>query len=449
MKKSSRISVVAVSAITAATLVVGCGSGGSASNSGGNSSGTSSGGKTSLTLWNVDSGAAEKVDKKLVAQYNSENPKAKITAQFFQSNPYLQKLQIAMGAHNAATIFGNWGGGRLENYITPGDVVDLTPYLNADPSWKNKFLPSVMKSVTFNGKVYGIPYGNMQPVNFFYNKKLFKKYNLTPPTTWKELLSDVQVFKSHGVIPISLGGKDNWPDLMYFEYIVDRLGGQQPYKNVAAGKANAWSNPTITKALQMMLNLKKAGAFEPGLSSVGSNDGSDSALLYGGKAAMWLMGSWGYGAIEANDKSFISQLGWFPFPAISGGKGNPKDVAGNPSNYYSIPTSASKSQVKAAVNFLKNYNLNSQNVKNYLNIGYVPGIKGIKSKLQQSKSSSYETFYYNLASNAPYFQQSWDTALSAAEGNQLDSDLGKLMVGQMTISKFESDMNTQLKKASK
>lgn len=445
MKKASKALFAGVSVLALAGLVAGCGSTSGTSNSGNGTTGSSSA-ATKLTLWNVDSGVAEQVDQKLVSQYNKANPNTPITAQFFESTPYIQKLQIAMGAGEAATLFMNWGGGRLENYVTPGKVVDLTSQLNADPTWKSKYLPSVMKSVTFNGKIYGIPYGNMQPVNFFYNKKLFKQYNLTPPTTWNQLLSDIQVFKSHGVIPISLGAKDNWPDLMYFEYLVDRIGGQQPYNNVAAGKPNAWNNPVILKALNDMQQLVKAGAFEPGYSAVGSNDGSDAALFYSGKAAMWLMGSWGYGSIMTSDSSFISQLGWFPFPAVTGGKGNPADVAGNPSDFYSIPKSATPAQQKAAINFLKNYNLNSQNIKDLLNIGYVPAVNGIEAQLQQSKEASYETFYYNLAKNAPYFQQSWDTALPAAEGNELDTDLGKFMVGQMTTSQFVSDMNSYLNK---
>lgn len=433
-----------VSAVVAVGLVAGCGGGGS-SNQGGNGTGSSSG-KTSLTLWSVDSGNAEQVDNKIIGQYNKENPNAPIQAQYFASTPYIQKLQIAMGAKNAADIFMNWGGGRLETYVTPGYVTDLTSYLNADPTWKNMYLPSVMKSVTFNGKIYGIPFGNLQPVNFFYNKKLFQQYNIQPPTTWNELLSDVALFKSKGIIPIALGGKDNWPDLMYFEYLVDRIGGQQAYDNIAAGKANAWSDPTILKALDMIQQLIKAGAFEPGYSSVGSNDGSDAALLYSGKAAMWLMGSWGYGSIQSSDSSFLPQLGWFPFPAVPGGKGNPNDVAGNPSDFYSIPTSANAAQKQAAINFLKNYNLNAKNVQDLLNIGYVPAVNGISAQLQKSPEGAYETFYYDLAKNAPYFQQSWDTALPAAEGNELDTDLGKFFVGQMTPQQFVSDMNSYLNK---
>ncbi|NMP24885.1 ABC transporter substrate-binding protein [Sulfobacillus harzensis] len=410
------------------------------------SAGAASGG---MTLWNVDSGTAEQVDNETISAWNKAHPNDTIQASYIESNPYLEKLQIAMGSSNRPDIWTNdiwtnWGGGRLKTYINAGDVLNLTPYLKADPSWGNKFLPSIMKSVTFEGKIYGVPHGNIQPVNFFYNKALFKQYHVSPPATWNQLLQDIRIFKSHGVIPIALGGADNWPDLMYFEYLVDRIGGPTVYKSISAGTPNSWSNPVVTQALDRMKQLVNMGAFENGFSSVGSNNGEDAALLYTGKAAMWLMGAWGYGSIEGSDSSFLPKLGWFPFPSVPGGKGNPADVAGNPANFFSI--SAKSPHKTAAIEYLKQYNLNSTNIKNLINIGYVPPVKGIGSELAHAKNGAYEQFYYNLAVKAPYFQQSWDTALPTVEGNELDTDLGKFMVGQMSVQQFEADMNAHLQK---
>ncbi|KRW91418.1 sugar ABC transporter substrate-binding protein [Alicyclobacillus tengchongensis] len=451
VKSRIKLGVACVSAVSVVGLLAGCGTGSSNTTSVSNTTGesasgsASTSGKASLTLWNVDTGLAEQVDNKAIARFNKSHPNAQITAQYFESNPYLQKLQIVMGANRAPDIWSNWGGGRLYDFVKAGKVEDLTSYLNADASWKNRFLPSVMKSVTFNGKIYGVPYGNLQPVNFFYNKQLFAQYHVSPPKTWNQLLSDIQVFKSKGVIPIALGGKDNWPDLMYFEYLVDRIGGQKPFDDIMSNKPGSWSNPVIMKALSMMQQLVSVGAFEPGFSSVGSNDGSDAALLYSGRAAMWLMGSWGYGSIATNDSSFLSNLGWFAFPSVPGGKGNPNDVAGNPSDYYSISSHSSPQNIKAAVSFLKDNNLDSQNVKDLLSIGYVPAVQGIEGQLKKQKNGAYELFYYNLAKSAPYFQQSWDTALPTAEGNELDTDLGKFMIGQMTAKQFAADLNSYLK----
>lgn len=425
---------LAAGSVLLASVIAGCGTQPTTKGASGNT----------MALWSVDSGTAEHVDNENIAQWNKAHPKTPIQGSYFESNPYLEKLQIAMGSSHRPTIWNNWGGGRLKSYINAGDVLNLTSYLNADPQWKDRYLPAIMKSVTFNGQIYGVPHGNIQPVNFFYNKALFQKYHVQPPKTWPQLLQDIRTFKAHGIAPIALGGSDNWPDLMWFEYLVDRLGGPGVYKNIAAGVPGSWSNPVVTKALTMMQQLVKMGAFENGFSSVGSNNGEDAALLYTGKAAMWLMGSWGYGTVDGNDASFMPKLGWFPFPSIPGGKGNPLDVAGNPAGYYSISKKASHTH--QAIQYLKNYNLDSQNIKNLIKIGYVPPVKGIASQLPGGENGAYEKFYYDITVKAPYFQQSWDTALPTVEGNKLDADLGKFMVGQLNIQQFESDMNGYLSK---
>ncbi|WP_373278547.1 extracellular solute-binding protein [Alicyclobacillus shizuokensis] len=444
-----RLRYVGVSAALALSVVAaaGCGSassGESDNTNGGTSSGSASE-KTKITLWDIQTGDLQTVIKDMVNGFNEKHPKIDAQVQFFENDPYKQKLQVAMGAHNAPDIFFGWGGGILKSYIDAGDVYDLTSEYDKDPSWKNKFLPSVMKPVTFGGKIYGVPNNYVQPVFMFYNKSLFKQYNLTPPKTWDDLMRDVSVFKQHGIIPIALGGKDKWPDLMWEEYLVDRIGGPQVFNDIAAGKANAWSNPAVLKANKMIQQLVDAGAFEPGFSSVGQNDGSATALLYTGKAAMYLMGSWEFSTMQTNNKAFTqSDLGWMPFPAVTGGKGDPNDIAGNPSNYYSIATDSKHKA--AAVTFLKDAVLDDQTVKNFIKQGQVPPVAGIETELKNADNGNYMSFVYDLVKKAPNFQMSWDQALSPTEAQQLLTDLDKLFLKQMTPQQFSDDMNKYLHK---
>lgn len=397
-----------------------------------------------ITIWDIQTGASQQVVINMSNNFNKTHPNILSQVQFFENDPYKQKIQIAMGAHNPPDIFTGWGGGTLAAYVKAGDVYNLTSALNADPAWKNRFLPSVMKPVTIGGKIYGVPNDGVQPVMMFYNKQVFKQYHVTPPKTWTQLLADVKIFKSHNITPISLGGKDEWPDLMYEEYLVDRIGGPQVFDNVIAGKKNAWSNPAFIKANTMIQQLVNAGAFEPGFSSVSSNEGEDAALLYTGKAAMWLMGSWGFASVLSDDKSFIQQgnLGWFAFPKVQGGKGNVNDIAGNPSNYYSI-SSVSKNK-QADVTFLKDAVLSPQNVKDWISIGDVPPVKGIDSELKKATYGDYLSFTYNMVKNAPNFQASWDQALPPAEAQELLTDLSKLFLNQMTPQQLSADMNKHM-----
>ncbi len=62
--------------------------------------------------------------------------------------------------------------------------------------------------------------------------------------------------------------------------------------------------------------------------------------MYSGKAAMQLMGSWEPSTIQNENPSFVSKLGYFNFPALPGGKGDPKDVIGTVGdNFMSVSSS--------------------------------------------------------------------------------------------------------------
>jgi ABC-type glycerol-3-phosphate transport system substrate-binding protein len=178
------------------------------------------------------------------------------------NDPYKQKIRVAIGANKAPDIFFNWGGGILKSYVDAGKVLDLTPYLKADPAWKNKFFGNVLNSAAYNGHYYGIPNVGMQPVVVFYNKKIFAANNLTPPKTWAELLNVVAKLKSTGVTPMVLGGQSKWPDLMWEEYLVDRLGpsastlssparrtpGRTPRSSRPIRRSSSWLTPARSAA---------------------------------------------------------------------------------------------------------------------------------------------------------------------------------------------------------
>jgi raffinose/stachyose/melibiose transport system substrate-binding protein len=115
-------------------------------------------------------------------------------------------------------------------------------------------------------------------------------------------------------------------------------------------KPGAWSDPAIIRAATMIQQLVRAGAFETGYDFVSYDAGASSALLYTGRAAMHVMGSWDFASITGADPAFTAgnKLGWTTFPTVPDGTGNPDDIVGNPANYFSVTTEASAGAQKAA-----------------------------------------------------------------------------------------------------
>ncbi len=421
----------------AAFALAGCGAGPQGA--------SASPGTKQITIWDISTGKQQQLIKAATSKFNVTHPKIHATVDFFQNNPYKQKLQIAMGAHQPPNIFYGWGGGILDSYVKAGDVYNMTSALKSDPSWKNKFLPSMWSAVTFNGKIYGIPNDYIQPELFNYNKKIFHQYHISVPRTWSALLRDIHILKSHNIIPISLAGKSKWPELIFEEYLVDRLGGPQVFNAVLNNRPGAWSNPAFIQANTMIQRLVKSGAFEPGFSAVGYTSGASDALVYTGKAAMQLMGSWDYQTILSADPSYINSgnFGWFAFPKVTGGKGNPNDVAGNLSNYYSI--SAHSTNIKASLTYLKDVPLNQYEVKHYIQMGDVPPVRGIGKQLSSQKDGKWLSYVYKMAENAPHYQLSWDQALPAREAQAMLTNLSQLFLGQITPRQFSINMNKYIK----
>jgi raffinose/stachyose/melibiose transport system substrate-binding protein len=407
----------------------------------GASSNTSSSGSGTVEVWDIRTGNEQKVVQAAATAYNSAQKNVKVHVDYFENDPYKQKLQVAMGAKNPPDIFFGWGGGVLKSYVNAGDVYDLTPDLNADPSWKNKFFSSVLANAAFNGKFYGIPNAGMQTELFFYNKELFSKYKLSEPASWSDFLNVINVLKKNGVIPIALAGGSQWPYLMYPEFLVDRIGGPDVFNAVFAGEKNSWSDPAFIQANTYVQNLVNMGAFGKSYASTNADSNQDVALLYTGKAGMMLQGNWNFSTVQTNSPDFITsgKLGWFPFPAIEGGKGNPKNVYGNPCNFYSV-SSTSKS-TKNAVDYLKNGVLTDAMVKGFIGVGDVPPVQGLESQLASAPNGEWLTYNYNMAKNAPNFQLSWDQILSPTAAQAVLTNLSQVFLNQITPKAFSDNMN--------
>lgn len=429
-----RRSIRIIAPVVAGALLLGtaaCGTSGPA--------GSASG---ALTVWTLQDSALNPVQNQEISAFNSTQSAVKASMQTFVNDPYKQKLQTAVGSPEAPDVFLNWGGGNLSTYVQAGDVSDLSSVLAADPTWKSSFLPSVLAGGEIDGKYYGVPMEGVQPVSMFYNKSVFAKAGISAaPTTWPQLLSDVATLKAHGVIPIALGGSESWTELMWLEYLLDRIGGPSKFAAIAADKPGAWQDPAVLEALQDIVQLVDAGGFGTSYASVGQDDGAADALMSSGKAGMELMGSWEYAGQLSAAPSFVKNgdLGWAAFPTVPGGQGNPLDIVGNPSNFFSV--SSKDTDTKDAVAFLKTVTSPSY-IKGLISIGEVPAVAGLNAQLAAGANASFTTYTYQQVENAPAFTQSWDQALSPSVAQNMLDDLQQVFSKQQTPAQFVSALSS-------
>jgi raffinose/stachyose/melibiose transport system substrate-binding protein len=398
-------------------------------------------------MWAL-TGGNQSVTQKSVDAWNTTHPEEAIKLDFFANDAFKTKVRTAVGAGEGPTFIYGWGGGVLKSYVDAGQVEDLSGFLEKNPRVKDRYLPSVLKNGEVNGKTYALPNNNVQPVVLYYNKEVFDKVGVQPPKTWDELMALVPKFKEAGIAPFSLGGQSKWPDLMWLEYLVERIGGPEVFASIAANKPGAWSDPAVSEALTKIQELVDAGGFINGFSSIAADSSADQALLYTGKAAMVLQGGWIYQTMKKDAADFVTsgKLGYTTFPSVSGGKGDPANVVGNPSNFWSISSKATDSQKKAALNYVKDGMFTDANTQSLIDSGAVPVVNGIEGKLAASPDKDFLTFAYSMAKNAPNFTLSWDQALSPAQGDTMLSNLDQIFLKKISPEQFVASMNATIGK---
>jgi xylobiose transport system substrate-binding protein len=377
--------------------------------------------------------ASNKVEKQIVATFNKTSD-VKAVLDTIPGADYQQKLQTIINTPQAPDIFFNWGGGSIQPFVKADLLLPLDDFIKDDPALKSDFLPSVFNSAVVDGKAYGIPMRGTQPVLLFNNSKVLADAGVQPPQTWDELLSTVKKLKAKGVTPIALGGGDQWPTLMWFEYVYDRVAGPELFQKALGGDKSAWESADSKKALSMLKQLVDAGAFGTNFDSVKYTNGASPALVARGKAAFELMGSWYYAQQQQDAKDFAAKgLGYTTFPTITGGKGDPADVVGNTNNFYSVLKKTKHPE--AAAKFLK-LMYSDEFVKAQMGIGNLPTTTNTEKFLDTSASPAYSHFQYDLVKKAPSFQLSWDQAYPPSANTPMHQAVQQFFTGQIDADGF-------------
>ena len=395
---------------------------------------TSGGDGGTFQVWVLQEESQNVAHEGAVDRFNANSDaKARIVAS--PNDGYTDKLHVSMGSGNKPDVFYNWGGGSIRTYARDDLLVDLTPYFDKDKAWKDSFLPSVLEAGTIDGKYYGVPARGMQPIILFYNKAVFADLGVQPPTTWTELLRIVDRAKSNGIIPFALAGGDPWTELVWPEYLVDRIGGYEVFQKVAAGEPNAWRDPAIAKSIDMIRDLVDRGGFGDSFASVRWDGAGASTLIAQGKAAMHLMGSWEY-TNQVNDQPEYAKndQGFTTFPTVEGGVGDPKAIVGNPTNYFSV--SKDSKHVDAAIEFLKKEMASDAYIDQWLEMGDVPAVTGLEDKMDKAADPAFAKVVYDMVTQAPTFQLSWDQAIERAQAQPMLDALSKVFLGQLDAAGF-------------
>ncbi|POO51781.1 ABC transporter substrate-binding protein [Agrobacterium rosae] len=203
-----------------------------------------------------------------------------------------------------------FSGSRMRSFVEKGLFEDISDLVQREKY--ADVLGATLGSVTVDGKQYGLPTGGIL-WGLFYRQDTFDQFGLSVPKTFDDFFTLAEQSKKAGIIPMSMGTKDQWPCGGWFDHMNLRINGLQHHMDLMAGKVK-YTDPSLTEVFDKWEQLIKADFFTPNGTSFAWDPAA--ASLVQKKAAMMDLGNFIKYAFPPED---LQHVRFAPFPTIKAG----------------------------------------------------------------------------------------------------------------------------------
>ena len=260
-------------------------------------------------------------------EYEETHPDIKFEISSAQNQEYKERIQVVVGGNEAPDIFFSWVGDFTERFIREDLILDLTPYLEADPEWKDSLIESQLAEYTTDdGMVYGIPF-RLDCKLFFYNTQIFEENGLTAPTTWDELIEVCETLKAAGITPIAYGNLEPWSASHYIGTLNQICVPDDVREKDYDPTSGEFTDPGYVQALEYYQQLLPYMTENP--NGVKPDMGRMNFSM--GAAGMYFAELIEIPYITAENPDM--EFGMFKFPSIEGAAGNANILTGAPEGF--------------------------------------------------------------------------------------------------------------------
>jgi N-acetylglucosamine transport system substrate-binding protein len=224
-----------------------------------------------------------------------------------------------------ALTFPGWG---MDNYaliyehqlLPMDDVLLTTPHGESGGTWRDSFLPEILKLGEYQGQTYLLPY-YLTLNGWWYNVNLFEQNGWEVPKTYSDLLALGEKIKAKEIAPLTYQGKYPYYALQGFvlPWAIS-AGGIEALRRVEGLKEGAWTAPAFKQAAGMVSELRDKGFFQSGANGMSHTEAQMEFLQ--GKAAMIPCGTW----LESEMKKQLPKgfrMAFFLPPTVDNPKGDP------------------------------------------------------------------------------------------------------------------------------
>ena len=242
-----------------------------------------------------------------------KNDKFDVEFVYFNSEDLKNQIRIALSSSEAPDITMANTGTFFDSIMQADMALPLDDYA-AKYGWLDRVEPAYLDSMSYNGKLYGVPlvpqaiWGVM-----FYNADFFEKNGLEMPMypSTEELIALSAKVKELGKQPIAYGNVDMWPGILLFGDYLVQASDPSIIGKLNSGEVKWNESPEVRSCFEELAKIGQNGCWSTGFEAQDHNAAIESFVNQ--TCAMLYMGSWwvqyiegGYDALKFHFKTVAS-----------------------------------------------------------------------------------------------------------------------------------------------
>jgi glucose/mannose transport system substrate-binding protein len=199
-------------------------------------------------------------------------------------------------------------GLSLQEAAQEGFLTDLSDIAKKE-NWASVVPAAVLKSVSYEGKVYGVPVALHGASWVWYSPKVLKAAGVAVPKTVDEMFAAAEKIKQAGYLPFAVSSQA-WQLNYVYNSLVLGSGGRQAFEQLGRGNGSSYETPTGIKALELLAKIR--GYADPAANNRSWNDTTN--LVINDKAAFQFMGDWAKAEFVGAGKKPVTDFGCMLMP---------------------------------------------------------------------------------------------------------------------------------------
>lgn len=438
MKK--RLTALALAALMTAGCLSGCGGGTETTDEGASTESTGEEIVINYPTFQCGVNTASPVVDQLIEEFNAEYAgKYRIQKEDVPGDAnYVDKIKVQLGTGDLPPVVYGGGYNLLDLALAKDVVVDLTPYVEADPEWKALYSDVALTTNSRDGKIYASSFeGSL--VGYFYNKELFEKAGIAEPAkTWDEFWEQCDKLKAAGITPLALDTADSaWVTSLWAGAMI-ATSGDEGYEFMKQMNPIDYNNqPTI----DAFTNVQKMLQEYTTLDAIGGKYEHAANNFLSGQAAMIANGPWMIGDFSDETKTtadFADKVGVAIFP------GN--FVYDAPIQGYFVTKQDDPALEEAAVEMVKFFtSAHAQQVALEVQ-GMVPASSTVEITETAKQNYPLLVEFLDLAEGATVRTDNLQATMYPNLLDVVSQDLPLLASGEMTATEFCQTLSTEAAK---